>query len=385
MGRSSPTRRSLAGHRTTPSPAGRLRPAGPGPARTAAPVTSTPSRPRGTSNSRMPWSTSRSEVGQVIRRHGSRLGPRSSGRPRRRRRRRPVIGEPPPGHLPFLVPLVEPGVELLLHRDADRVVAGHVLGAALAGSGPRGRRARRCGRTCPPAGCRCRRHRQLADQSDQHTGQAPVDRPVGERGHRQRLDVPVEGGVEVLEGLVVRQVARPGPVEHREDQARRAPPDAAGRLDVLGGGLRLAGDDHEAEPGHVHPDRDHVGGQQHVDGPPLALRPVRDERHRQLVEDVRNLGGRQPRGELLEAAGRTGGPARAPRPGSSRADTSSSTRRRMPPRSRRLLKYPTSVMYGSVIGFLPYFSCSFCAAPSTETYTRISVDFIRAPCAQIPT
>ena len=42
-------------------------------------------------------------------------------------------------------------------------------------------------------------------------------------------------------------------------------------------------------------------------------------------------------------------------------------------------------MYGSVTGFLPYFSCTFCAAPSTDTYTRISVDFIRMPWAQIPT
>ena len=43
---------------------------------------------------------------------------------------------------------------------------------------------------------------------DEQGGEAPVERPAGERGDRQRLDLAVIGLVVVLEGLVVRQVAR---------------------------------------------------------------------------------------------------------------------------------------------------------------------------------
>ena len=87
-------------------------------------------------------------------------------------------------------------------------------------------------------------------------------RPRRERRHRQRLDVLVEGGVVMLERLVVRQVTGPGPIEDRADQARRVrvPPDPAGGLDVLGGRLRLAGDDHQAQPPHVHAHRDPLMG-----------------------------------------------------------------------------------------------------------------------------
>ena len=60
--------------------------------------------------------------------------------------------------------------------------------------------------------------------------------------------------------------------------------------------------------------------------------------------------------------------------------TSSSTRRRIPPSSRRALKYPTRVMYASRL-------CrrrgtrrrSFCAAQSSGTYVRSKMRFMRVP------
>ena len=44
---------------------------------------------------------------------------------------RPVIGEPPPGHLPFLAPLVQPRIQLAFHPGAHPVVTGDVPGPAL--------------------------------------------------------------------------------------------------------------------------------------------------------------------------------------------------------------------------------------------------------------
>ena len=58
----------------------------------------------------------------------------------------------------------------------------------------------------------------------------------------------------------MRQTTGPCPIEDRADQARRfrVPTDPARGLDVLGARLRLAGDDHQAEPAHVHADPAYV-------------------------------------------------------------------------------------------------------------------------------
>ena len=80
--------------------------------------------------------------------------------------------------------------------------------------------------------------------------------------------------MEDLEPLEMRSVARPVDVEQRDDQAGPVgvASDAAGRLDVLGAGLGLAEYDHQAEAGDVEADRDHVGGDRHVD-PVLLVEP----------------------------------------------------------------------------------------------------------------
>ena len=109
----------------------------------------------------------------------------------------------------------------------------------------------------------------------------------------------------VAERLVVRQVAGACPVVDREHEPGVLAADAAGRLDVLAGRLRLAGDDHRAESLDVDADRDHVRRQQHVDRPRLAvlalpavlLRLARDP---ELVEHLRDVGGGLARGQLLE-------------------------------------------------------------------------------------
>ena len=91
---------------------------------------------------------------------------------------------------------------------------------ALAGSRRRARPAGRAGRTSRARGCRCRSAPDRGRSATEHAGQAAVEGRGGERRHRQRLDLPVDGRVVVLERLVVRQVARPRPVVDREHQAR---------------------------------------------------------------------------------------------------------------------------------------------------------------------
>ena len=101
-----------------------------------------------------------------------------------------------------------------------------------------------------------------------------VEGPGREWGDARRLDGAVERLMEDLEPLEVRAVARPVDVEQRDDQAGpvRVASDAAGCLDVLGAGLGLAEHDHQAKPGNVEADRDHVGGDRHVH-PVLLVEP----------------------------------------------------------------------------------------------------------------
>ena len=83
-----------------------------------------------------------------------------------------------------------------------------------------------------------------------------------------RLDRAVEGAMEQPELLVVGAVARLVQVEHASPPGpglSASPADAAGGLDVLGRGLRLTLNEHQAEAGDVEADRDHVGGERHVD------------------------------------------------------------------------------------------------------------------------
>ena len=60
----------------------------------------------------------------------------------------------------------------------------------------------------------------VADGRDQHPGRGPVQRAARVRGDRQRLDLPVEGGVVVPEVLEVGEVARARPVVERDHQPR---------------------------------------------------------------------------------------------------------------------------------------------------------------------
>src|SRR5690606_21970039 len=108
---------------------------------------------------------------------------------------------------------------------------------------------------------------EIADERGEDAGQPAVHGPVGERRDGQCLDVLVDAGVEGLEGLVVREVPWPGPVQYGEDETGGPTSDAARGLDVLGGRLGLVVDDHDAEPGDVDADGDHVGGEEDVDGP----------------------------------------------------------------------------------------------------------------------
>jgi hypothetical protein len=84
------------------------------------------------------------------------------------------------------------------------------------------------------------------------------------------------------EALVVGAVAGAVDVEEGDDEARAllVAADAAGRLDVLGGGLGLAEHDHEAEAGDVEADRDHVGGEGTTSTRSLA---VKSRARRRLV------------------------------------------------------------------------------------------------------
>ena len=73
--------------------------------------------------------------------------------------------------------------------------------------------------------------------------------------------------MEDLKSLVVRPVAGLVDVEQRHHQARPlgVAADAAGRLDVLGAGLRLTEHDHQPQPRDVQTHGNHVGGDGHID------------------------------------------------------------------------------------------------------------------------
>ena len=84
------------------------------------------------------------------------------------------------------------------------------------------------------------------------------------RRDRERFDVLVERRMVMLEGFVMGQVTRSGPIEHRANQAGKGTTDTARRLDVFRRGLGLPGHHHQPQAFHVHADRDHVRGEQHI-------------------------------------------------------------------------------------------------------------------------
>ncbi len=106
----------------------------------------------------------------------------------------------------------------------------------------------------------------------------------------------------MLELLPVGEVAGPSPIrqgEHDTGCLVMVTADTGGRLDVLGGGLRLADHDHHPESRHVDADGDHVGGEHQIDAlvlkpePGLALVGLLDPEPmglEQLVEDVPEIG-----------------------------------------------------------------------------------------------
>ena len=126
--------------------------------------------------------------------------------------------------------------------------------------------------------------------------QGPVERPGGKGRHAGGLHVAVERLVEEPEPLVVRAVARAIDVEDRDDQTRlvRATSHPRGRLDVFGRHLRLGKDGHQAKPGDIEADRDHVRGQRHIDPAGFIERTIQGVLGRgDLVRAVS-------RGELLD-------------------------------------------------------------------------------------
>ena len=136
----------------------------------------------------------------------------------------------------------------------------------------------------------------VAYRRDENTGEALVEGTLRERRDRERFDVAVEGGVIVIERLVVRQIPRPSPVVQRDHQARtfRIASDPGRGLDVLGGGLGLADDDHRTEARHVNADGDHVGRQQQVDRSFVVWASRGAVRDEQLAQDRFDVPGGNP-------------------------------------------------------------------------------------------
>ncbi|MCY1361806.1 hypothetical protein D9M69_484900 [compost metagenome] len=104
----------------------------------------------------------------------------------------------------------------------------------------------------------------------------------------------------MLEGLIVRQVARPGPCQYGTHQPRELTPHTTRRLDIFRSPFWLAVDCHNSQPVNVDPDRQHVGGQYDIDGSRISFFPTSHvltffriplglEHHLKLVEILGNV------------------------------------------------------------------------------------------------
>ena len=101
----------------------------------------------------------------------------------------------------------------------------------------------------------------------QRADEAPVERACRERCDAADLHRTVERLVEVAKPLVMRAVAGLVDTKQRHDETRGVlgAADATRRLNIFGGGLRLAQHAHETKPGNVEPDGDHVRRDRTVD------------------------------------------------------------------------------------------------------------------------
>ena len=107
----------------------------------------------------------------------------------------------------------------------------------------------------------------LARQGNQGPGKPAIEGAGRKRRDTGRFDAAIERFVVSREPFVMGSVAWLVDVQDRDDQAGpfMVTANTAGRLDVLGAGLGLAENDHQAEPGDIEADRNHVGGDRHVD------------------------------------------------------------------------------------------------------------------------
>ena len=105
----------------------------------------------------------------------------------------------------------------------------------------------------------------------QDPAQAAVEGARREGGDGEGFDMLVEGGVVVLETLVVAQVPWPCPVVDGGDQAGVQTSHTTGSLDILGGRFGLPSNEHQAKAADIHTDGDHVAGEQYIDWGALTL------------------------------------------------------------------------------------------------------------------
>ena len=117
----------------------------------------------------------------------------------------------------------------------------------------------------PSGGVKCRIPK--TSQSDNGAGQTPIQSAWRERRDARSPRRCGKRSRGTGETLVVGAVAWAVRVENRDDKTRTLviAADTAGCLNVFGSSLGLAEDDHEAEPGDVQTNGDHVRRQSNVD------------------------------------------------------------------------------------------------------------------------
>ncbi len=130
-----------------------------------------------------------------------------------------------------------------------------------------------------------------------NTAQAAIHGARREGRDREGFDLLVEGGVIMFKTLVMAEIARARPVVDGADDARKGATNTAGSLDILGCGLGLAGDHHQAQAADIDPHGNHIGGQNDIVWALLTL--LRWKCFFQPVEDTRNIHRRFARSQFL--------------------------------------------------------------------------------------